>query len=220
MLPRSAPSPPLHLPPRGRTVPPISFLGHRTPRPRYINQSARVGRAGAAGYLVAGGVSMHEGSFRRDRLLSPLPLCGYSHLLRQLGRDLGRRGSGLDGHHPGLAAFLANTHSPALEFWRRQERHHLWPLPEHTHNALKWAAPRCSPCPRVPEAPFCSRDLRLLLLGLHGAELVASNHPAALLVVFSFRSPTFAHRETTRFLHESSRPQISVYHFVKVVHVY
>ena len=88
----------------------------------------------AAGYLIADAVSMHEGLGRHDRLLSATSLLGYSHLLVKLGGDLFRRGSGLDRHHPGLAAF-ENGLSTALEFWRRrrQERHHLWPLVGHTH---------------------------------------------------------------------------------------
>ena len=74
-----------------------------------------------------------EGLGRHNRLLSATSLLNNFDFLGQLGGDFGRRWCGLDGHHLGLAAFFANTHSIALELWRRLERHHLCPLPDTAH---------------------------------------------------------------------------------------
>ena len=71
------------------------------------------------GYLVADAVSMHGGLGRHDRLSPATSLLDFSHLLGQVGSELGRRGSGFGRHHPGLAAcaFATNSHSTTLEFW-------------------------------------------------------------------------------------------------------
>ena len=163
------------------------------------------GRAGV-GYLVADAVSTHI-----SLVLSPsTSLLCYLNLFSQRRGDLDSGGGGLDGHHPGLMAFLTNTHATTLQFWRRRrlERHCLCLL-LGTLIILNWASPRGSPFPRVPQAPLCGLDIRLLLLGLHGVKLVFADEPAALLVVLSRRSPILFHLVTHGFSHGC--PQVPVY---------
>ena len=84
------------------------------------------------------------------------------------------------------------------------------------HWALKWAARRCSPRPRVPQAPFCRLDGHLLLLVLVDEEHVIANGAAALLVVLALRDPSLFHLETHGFYTIAHKYQYTT--FVKVVY--